>query len=88
MGWNIDILRPELNKIFREVKHSYRLTRTQGSATDVIIAYHIKDEGVVLANRFMARIAELFPDFTYIEFIAVLATDEVAAQQEWDLEVK
>ena len=81
MGWSIDTVRSELNKIFKEAGRKYRITHPQSAHHGVVIE-HLGDED--LSNRFKKRIAELFPDFVYIDFVLVQATQVVADQMEWD----
>ena len=81
MGWSIDTARPELNKIFKEAGRKYRITHPQSSQQGVVIEY-LGDED--LSNRFKKRLAELFPDFVYIDFVLVVAAQVVADQMVWD----
>ena len=81
MGWCIDTARPELNKIFKEAGRYYRITHPQQPHQGVVIEY-IGDED--LSSRFKKRIAELFPDFVYIDFVLVQESQVVADQMVWD----
>ncbi len=81
MGWSIDTARPELNKIFKEAKMKYRMTHPQSSQQTVVIEY-LNDED--LSNRFKKRMVELFPDFVYVDFVLVIASQTVGEQMEWD----
>lgn len=84
MGWGIEVVRPGLRKIFREAKRKYRITHPQQAHEGVVIEYTAKDAEDDIDNRFKQRIAELFPDFVYIDFVPVPLAPEVADQQEWD----
>ena len=81
MGWCIDIVRPELNKIFKEAGRKYRITHPQSSHQGVVIEYLGDDD---IRNSSKKRISELFPDFVYIDFVLVQASQDVADQMEWD----
>lgn len=81
MGWSIDTVRPELNKIFKEAERKYRITHPQQPHQGVIIE-HLGDKE--LPVRFKLRIAELFPDFVYIDFLLVQQSQAVAEQMVWD----
>ena len=81
MGWSIDTSRPSLKKIFKEAGMKYRITHPQSSQQTVTIEYLGKDD---ITDGFKKRIAALFPDFVYIEFVLVEATPAVGDQQEWD----
>ena len=80
MGWSIDIVRPELNKIFKEANRKYRITHPQSPHQGVVIE-HLGNTD--LPVRFKRQIAELFPDFVYIDFLLVQQSQEVAEQVEW-----
>ena len=84
MGWGIDIARPELRRIFKEAKRKYRITHPQQAHEGVVIEYAGDDEEDDIPNRFKQRIAGLFPDFVYIQFVLVPLAPEVVEQQEWD----
>ena len=84
MGWGIDIARPELRRIFKEAKRKFRITHPQQAHEGVVIEYVGKNEEDDISDRFKQRIAELFPDFVYIQFVLVPIASEVADQQEWD----
>ena len=88
MGWSIDTARIELNRIFREAKRSYRLTRPQSAQISIVVEYATTDTDDDLNNRFKQRIIALFPDFVYIDFIPVPVKPEVSEQMHWDYEVK
>ena len=81
MGWSIEIVLPELNKIFEEAGRRYRITHPQQAHQGVIIE-HLGDKD--LAIRFKRQIAELFPDFVYIDFVQVQQSQVVADQMEWN----
>ena len=81
MGWCIDTARPGLNKIFKEDGRKYRITHPQQPHQGVIIE-HLGDED--LPVRFKKRIAGLFPDFVYIDFVQVKMSQVVAGQMVWD----
>ena len=81
MGWSIDTAKPEVGKIFREAKRRYRMSHPQSSQQTVTIEYTGEDE---LQNRFKQRLAELFPDFVYINFVFVQQSKDVIEQGEWD----
>ena len=81
MGWSIDIARPELNKILREAKRKYRITHPQQAHQGVIIE-HLGDKDLPI--RFKRQIAELFPDFVYIDFVQVQQSQAVADQMVWN----
>lgn len=81
MGWCIDVVRIELNKIFKEDNRKYRITHPQQPHQGVIIE-HMGDED--LPNRLKRQIVELFPDFVYVDFVLVQMTQVVADQMEWD----
>ena len=84
MGWSIDVVRPKLETIFKESGRKYRVTRPQSSQQAVVIEYLSTEDGKDVAPRFKMRISELFPDFVYIDFIMVQASQVVADQMEWD----
>ena len=84
MGWSVDIVRPKLDTIFKEAGRKYRVTRPQSSQQAVVVEYLSTDDDKDIAPRFKLRIAELFPDFVYIDFVMVQATQVVAEQMEWD----
>ncbi len=81
MGWSIETVLPELNKIFKEAGRKYRITHPQQAHQGVIIE-HLGDKD--LAIRFKRQIAELFPDFVYIDFVLVQQSQAVAEQMEWN----
>ncbi len=81
MGWSIDTARPELNKIFKEAGRKYRITHPQQAHLGVIIE-HLGNRD--LPVRFKRRIAELFPEAVYIDFVLVQQSQAVADQMEWD----
>ena len=81
MGWSIDIVRPDLNKIFREADRYYRITHPQQPSQGVVIE-HLGDED--LQPGFKKRISNLFPEFVYVEFVLVQLSQVVADQMEWD----
>lgn len=81
MGWSIEIVLPELNKIFKEADRRYRITHPQQIHQGVIIE-HLGDKDLPI--RFKKRIAEMFPDFVYIDFVQVKMASEVADQLEWN----
>lgn len=81
MGWSIDTVRPELNKIFKEADRKYRITHPQQPHLGVIIE-HLGDKD--LPVRFKKQIAELFPEPVYIDFVLVQQSQVVAEQLEWD----
>ena len=81
MGWSIDTARLEMNKIFKEANTSYRLTHPQAIQQTVTVEYLGDKE---LPNRFKLRIVELFPDFVYVEFVRVQASQVVGDQMRWD----
>ncbi len=81
MGWSIDTVRPELNKIFKEASRKYRITHPQQAHLGVVIE-HLGNRD--LPVRFKMRIAELFPEAVYIDFILVQQSQVVADQMEWD----
>ena len=80
MGWSIDTIQPELNKIFRDANRKYRITHPQQPSEGVVIE-HLGDKD--LPVRFKRQIADLFPDFVYIDFILVQQSQVVAEQMEW-----
>ena len=80
MGWSIEIVLPELNKIFKEAGRRYRITHPQQIHQGVIIE-HLGDKDLPI--RFKRQIAELFPEFVYIDFVQVPMATEVADQLEW-----
>ncbi len=84
MGWSVEIVKPQLDKIFKESGRKYRITRPQSSQQAVVVEYLTNDDGKDIASRFKLRIAELFPDFVYIDFILIQASQIVADQMEWD----
>ncbi len=81
MGWSIDTVRPELNKIFKEAGRKYRITHPQQAHLGVIVE-HLGNRD--LPVRFKMRIAELFPEAVYIDFVLVQQSQVVADQMEWD----
>lgn len=81
MGWSIDTVRPQLNKIFLEADRRYRITHPQQPSQGVVIEHLGKDD---LPVRFKKQIANLFPDFVYIDFVLVQQSQEVADQRTWD----
>lgn len=81
MGWSIDTVRPELNKIFKEAGRKYRITHPQSAHQGVVIEYLGNDD---VSPRFKKRLAELFPEFVYIDFVLVQQSQVVAEQMEWD----
>lgn len=81
MGWSIDIVRPELNKIFKEAGRKYRITHPQSAHQGVVIE-HLGDDDI--SPRIKKSLANLFPDFVYIDFVQVVASQVVAEQMEWD----
>ena len=81
MGWSIDTVRPELNKIFKEADRKYRITHPQQAHQGVIID-HLGDKD--LHVRFKRQIAELFPESVYIDFLLVQQSQVVAEQMVWD----
>ena len=81
MGWSIDTVRPELNKIFKEADRKYRITHPQEIHPGVVIE-HLGNKD--LPVRFKRQIAELFPELVYIQFVLVQQSQEVADQMEWD----
>jgi len=84
MGWSIDIVRVNLTKIFKEAGRKYRITHPQSAHAGVVVEYSGSNDSDNLPLRFKTRIAELFPDFVYIDYVLVVATDDVVAQMEWD----
>ena len=80
MGWSIDTVRPELNKIFKEADRKYRITHPQEIHPGVVIE-HLGNKD--LPVRFKRQIAELFPELVYIQFVLVQQSQEVADQMEW-----
>lgn len=87
MGWSIDVIRIDLNKQFKEAHRSYRITRPQSAQQAVVIEYSGKDTEDDITNERKRRIAELFPDFVYVEFNLVVVTSEVSDQMAWDLRI-
>ena len=83
MGWSIETVRPALDKIFKEAGRKYRITRPQSSQQGVVVEY-LTIEGKDIPLRFKMRIAELLPDFVYVDFISIEASQVVAEQMEWD----
>lgn len=81
MGWSIDTIRPELDKVFREAERQYRITHPQQPHQGVIIE-HLGDKD--LPVRFKRQIAKLFPEFVYIDFVLVQQSQVVADQMVWD----
>ncbi len=81
MGWSIDTVRPELNKIFREAGRKYRITHPQEIHPGVVIEHLGNND---LPVRFKRQIADLFPDFVYIQFVLVQQSQVVAEQLEWN----
>lgn len=85
MGWSVDTVRPELNKIFKEADRRYRITHPQSAHVGVIIQHLGKED---LPVRFKKQIANLFPEFVYIDFVLVQESQVVAEQMEWDNQVQ
>jgi len=83
MGWSLDILKPELNRIFREAKRKYRVTHPQSPKEAVIVEYEGEKEEDEIAQRFKVRIVELFPEFVFVEFVVVPVSEETSAQMTW-----
>ena len=81
MGWSIDTVRPELNRIFKEAGRKYRITHPQAPHVGVVIE-HLGDKDLPVV--FKRQIARIFPDFVYIDFILVQAAQVVAEQMDWD----
>ncbi len=81
MGWSINIVKPEMDKIFREANRKYRITHPQSAHQGVVIE-HLGDTD--LSTRFKRQLAELFPDFVYIDFVLVQQSQVVAEQMVWD----
>ena len=81
MGWSIDTARTSLDKIFKEAGRQYRITHPQQAHQGVIIE-HLGDKDLPI--RFKRQIAELFPDFVYIDFVWVVASQVVSEQMVWD----
>lgn len=81
MGWSIDTVRPELNKIFKAAGRQYRITHPQQAHLGVVIE-HLGDKD--LPVRFKIQIAMLFPEAVYIDFVLVQQSQVVADQLEWD----
>ena len=65
MGWSLDMVRPELDKVFKQVKIRYRASHPDAMSPRI----HIEYEGD-LKQPTMKYIADLFPDFVYIDFRA------------------
>ena len=80
MGWSIDTVRPELNKIFKEAGRKYRITHPQQAHLGVVIE-HLGDKD--LSVRFKRQIVELFPEVVYVDFVLVQESQVVADQMEW-----
>ena len=78
MGWSIDVVRPELDDIFKEAKRYYRLTHPQSASVSVIVEYSGDRD---LPIRYKSRIVELLPDFVYVQFINNATAPENAV---WD----
>lgn len=81
MGWCIDTARINLNKIFKEVDRKYRITHPESSQQQVVIE-HLGSKD--LDARLKKRVTDLFPEFVYVNFVLVQASQEVADRQEWD----
>ncbi len=81
MGWSIDTVRPELNKILRQARRKYRITHPQEIHPGVVIEHLGNND---LPVRFKRQIADLFPDFVYIQFVLVQQSQVVAEQLEWN----
>lgn len=78
MGWSVHIVRPELNRIFKETGRKYRVLHPQQIHQGVLIEYSGDSE---LPVRFKREISALFPDFVYVDFILADIADE---QIKWD----
>lgn len=81
MGWSIDTARADLDKIFRQEDRLYHITHAQSAHQGVVIE-HLGDED--LPVRVKKAVANMFPDFVYIDFILVQASQVVGKQMEWD----
>lgn len=81
MGWSIDTVRPELNRIFKAAGRKYRITHPQQPHLGVIVE-HLGDKD--LPVRFKRQVVELFPEDVYVDFVLVQQSQVVAEQMEWD----
>lgn len=81
MGWSVDTVRPELNKIFKAADRKYRITHPQQAHLGVIVE-HLGDKD--LPVRFKRQVVELFPEAVYVDFVLVQQSQVVAEQLEWD----
>ena len=86
MGWSIHTVGIPLDNIFRSAARSYRITHVQSAAQAVVVEYSAENSEDELPVRFKQRIVEQFPDFVYVDFVAVPVSAAVRSQQHWDLE--
>jgi len=84
MGWSVETIKVQIDKIFREAGRKYRITRPQSSQQAVVVEYLSSEDGKDIPLRFKTRIVELLPDFVYVDFILIQASQVVAEQMEWD----
>lgn len=65
MGWSIDLVRRDLDKIFSNLKRQYDITHPGGAGQSVLLRF----EGDIPPHDVIKSITFLFPDFVYVDFL-------------------
>ena len=78
MGWSIEAVKWDLQKIFKETKGiRWEVTHPNSQTPKVYVTY---DKPIT--RQTMKRISDLFPDFVYIDFAQVTFPAETQEQKE------
>jgi DNA-directed RNA polymerase subunit L len=62
MGWSVEIIRPQLDAIFKENGIKYDIQHPDAMSPMVYITYEGK-----LADKVIRYIVDLFPEFVYVD---------------------
>jgi len=65
MGWSIDLIRPDLDVIFKNMERQYDITHPETSSPTMMVRF----EGDMLPKGVLISIVKLFPEFVYIHFM-------------------
>ena len=65
MGWSIDLVRKDLDTIFKNLEKQYDITHPGGAGQVVLLRF----EGDMPPHGVIRSIAGLFPEFVYVDFL-------------------
>lgn len=65
MGWSVDLVRPDLDALFKGMEREYDITHPETSSPTIMIRH----QGDILPIGVVRIIAKLFPEFVYLHFI-------------------